>query len=151
MWKIDGDKFIFRETTTIDASPDQVYKTVASFDRYAEFLSDIEKSELLDDGQCFMIVRAGPLRIEVWTKVHYIENQRVDFDMVKGPPIDSASGSWILSPNDSGGTDITFEAKITSGISGKWLLRTASKYVERKGMALIETFRKQTLASKAEG
>ena len=151
MWKIDGDKFIFRETTTIDASPDQVYKTVASFDRYAEFLLDIEKSELLDDGKCFMIVRAGPLRVEVWTEVHYTENQRVDFEMVKGPPIDGASGSWILSPNDSGGTDITFEANITSGKSGKWLLKTASKYVERKGMALIDSFRKQTFASKVEG
>ena len=150
MWKIEEDKFIFSETALIDAPIDQVYKTVASFDQYADFLTDIEKSEVLDDGRCYMVARAGPLRVEAWTEVSYTENQRVDFDLVEGPPIDGASGSWILAPNDSGGTNITFEASFTSGKSGKWLLKTASKYVERKGLALIEAFRKQTLANMVE-
>jgi len=147
MWEIEGDNFIFRETVTIEAPLEQVYNTVASFDKYADFLSDVERSEILADGRCFMVVRAGPLRIEVHTKVKYIENQRVEFEMLDGPPIDGASGAWILKPNDMGNTDITFEANLSSGKSGKWLLKTASRYVERKGLALIEAFREQTLAS----
>jgi ribosome-associated toxin RatA of RatAB toxin-antitoxin module len=145
MWEIQGEKFIFSETVTIDAPVEQVYKTVAAFDHYADFLSDVEKSQILDDGRCSMVVRAGPLRVDVVTSVDYYENERVDFEMLEGPPIDGASGSWILNPNDAGGTDITFEASFTSGKSGNWLLKTASKYVERKGLALIEAFKTQTM------
>lgn len=143
MWKIDGEKFEFTESIVIDATPSEVYKVVSSFDRYADFLSDIERAEYLEDGRCSMVVRAGPLRVEVITEVEYLDNQRVDFLMVEGPPIEGASGSWILKPIETSGTEVTFQASLKSGKSGKWLLKTASKYVERKGMALIEAFKSQ--------
>ena len=144
MWKIEGDEFQYENTVTIDAPVEVVYRTVSRVDDYDLFLSDVAVAEMEGDSICHMVVRAGPLRIGVRTRVTYTENKKVDFVMVEGPPVERLGGSWeTVARPDGGGTDVTFRANIKAGRAGKWLLQTASRYVERKATSLIEAFRVQ--------
>ena len=145
MWKIEGDEFTFEETVPMDVPLPIVYKTVARVDDYDVFLTDVATAEMETDEICHMVVRAGPLRVDVRTRVNYVENERVDFVMTEGPPVEGLGGSWEVSERDDGGTDVTFKAYIRAGRAGKWLLKAASRYVERKAMNLMDTFRQQVL------
>lgn len=145
MWTIKGDEFNYRETVDINAPLPVVYETIANVDKYDSFLTDVVVAKMESEDVCHMIVRAGPLRVNVRTKVAYEKNKRIDFVMIKGPPLERVTGSWVVEPSASGGTSVVFEASIKAGRAGKWLLKTASRYVERKGAALIDAFRQQVL------
>ena len=143
MWRIEGDEFQYENTIAIDAPVDVVYRTVSRVDDYDLFLSDVTVAEMEPDSICHMVVRAGPLRVGVRTRVTYTENRKVDFVMVEGPPVEKLGGSWETAARPDGGTDVTFRANIKAGRAGKWLLQTASRYVERKATSLIDAFREQ--------
>jgi ribosome-associated toxin RatA of RatAB toxin-antitoxin module len=145
MWEIKGDEFNFSETVDINAPLSIVYETAARVDRYDRFLTDVATAKMQSEGVCHMIVRAGPLRVDFTTKVTLEENKRIDFVMIDGPPLKRLAGTWILAPNTNGGTSVTFKVNIKAGRAGKWLLKTASRYMERKGAALVEAFRQQIL------
>ena len=145
MWTIKGDEFNYRKTADINAPLPLVYETIANVDKYARFLTDVVVAEMQGEDVCHMIVRAGPLRVDVRSKVTYEKNKRIDFVMIEGPPLERVTGSWVVEPNPNGGAIVTFEANIKAGRAGKWLLKTASRYVERKGAALIDAFRQQVL------
>lgn len=140
MWEIQGDEFRYEETVTVAAPLSKVYDIVAGIDRYDEFLSDVVLSESEADGRCHLIVRAGPLRVDVRTEVEYDPNKLVRFRMVEGPPVEDLVGSWSLLATAEGSTEATFRVYIKAGRAGNWLLKTAGKYVERKGKELIEVF-----------
>ena len=144
MLTMRDDEFIYTETTHIDAPLSLVYETIAGVANYDKFLTDVALAEMESGDVCHMVVRAGPLRVSARTKVTYEENKRIDFVMVEGPPLEHLSGSWLLEANGSG-TSVTFEGKIKAGRAGNWLLRMASRYVERKSTALIDAFRLQVL------
>jgi len=143
MWKIEGDEFIYKETVTIDAPLPVVYKTVANVAEYSTFLADIERVELEPGNICRLIIRVGPLRVEGRTKATYIDNERVDFVMVEGPHIDELKGSWELLELEDGTTSITFNAFFKAGKAGNWILKTASRYVEKKALSIIDAFRER--------
>jgi ribosome-associated toxin RatA of RatAB toxin-antitoxin module len=143
MWSIEGDEFKYEETVVIDAPLSAVYKIVSDVDRYDEFLTDVATAEMEGADICHMVVRAGPLRVGVRTRVTYVENERVDFVMTEGPPVQHLGGSWEVRPRADGGTDVTFKGNIKAGRAGAWLLKTASRYVERKALSLIAAFRDQ--------
>lgn len=145
MWTIEGDEFRYEETVGIDAPLPTVYRIVANVNEYDVFLTDVVFAEMENEETCHMVVRAGPLRVEVRTKVTCVENERVEFVMVEGPPVDRLNGSWEVAEREDGGTNVTFKAYIRAGRAGKWLLNTASRYIERKALNLIDTFRRQVL------
>jgi ribosome-associated toxin RatA of RatAB toxin-antitoxin module len=151
MWEIKGDEFNFSETVDINAPTSIVYETAARVDRYDRFLTDVANARMQSEDICHMIVRAGPLRIDVSTKVTFEENKRIDFVMIDGPPLKRLAGTWIVTPKTNGGTSVTFKVNIKAGRAGKWLLKTASRYMERKGAALIEAFRQQILEQSKSG
>lgn len=151
MWEIKGDRFNFSETVHINASISTVYETAARVDKYDRFLTDVVTARMESEGVCHMIVRAGPLRINVSTKVTLDKNKRIDFVMIDGPPLKRLAGKWIVAPATNGGTSVTFKVEIEAGRAGKWLLKTASRYMERKGAALIEAFRQQILKESQPG
>ena len=144
MLTMRDDEFIYTETTHIDAPLSLVYETIAGVANYDKFLTDVALAEMENNDVCHMIVRAGPLRVSARTKVTYEENKRIDFVMLEGPPLEHLSGSWLLEANGSG-TSVTFEGKIKAGRAGNWLLKMASRYVERKSTALIDAFRQEVL------
>jgi ribosome-associated toxin RatA of RatAB toxin-antitoxin module len=143
MWSLEGDEFKYQETVGINAPLPVVYKVVSDVDRYDEFLTDVAAAEMEGVEVCHMVVRAGPLRVGVRTRVTYKENERVDFVMIEGPPVQYLGGCWEVAPRADGGTDVTFKGNIKAGRAGGWLLKTASRYVERKALALIDAFREQ--------
>jgi len=145
MWTIEGDEFKYQETVAIDLPLPVVYRTVSRVDDYDVFLTDVALAEMETGDICHMVVRAGPLRVNVRTRVTYQENERIDFVMVEGPPVQALGGSWEVKARPDGGTDATFSAYIKAGRAGSWLLKTASKYVERKAQQLIDTFRQQAV------
>jgi ribosome-associated toxin RatA of RatAB toxin-antitoxin module len=145
MWEIKGDEFNFSETADINAPVSIVYETAAGVDKYDRFLTDVITAKMESEDICRMIVRAGPLRVDVATKVTYEKNSGIDFVMVDGPPLKRLAGTWIVAPNMDGSTNVTFKVNIKAGRAGKWLLKTASRYMERKGAALVEAFRQQIL------
>lgn len=145
MWKIEGDEFNYSKTVDINAPVSIVYETAARVDRYDRFLTDVATAKMRSEDVCDMIVRAGPLRINFVTKVTLEKNKRIDFVMIDGPPLKRLAGTWIVAPNKTGGTSVNFKVNIQAGRAGKWLLKTAARYMERKGEALIEAFRQQIL------
>jgi len=151
MLKFNGDEFNFSKTVDISAPLSIVYETAARVDRYDRFLTDVATARMQSEDVCHMIVRAGPLRVDVTTKVTLEENKRIDFVMIDGPPLKRLAGTWIVAPNMSGGTSVTFEVNIQAGRAGNWLLKTASRYMERKGSALIEAFQQQILKQSQPG
>lgn len=151
MWEIKGDEFNFSETVNINAPVSVVYETAAKVDRYDRFLTDVTTAKMESENICHMIIRAGPLRVNVTTKVTLEENKRIDFVMIDGPPLNRLAGTWIVEPSKNGGTSVTFQVNIQAGRAGKWLLKTASRYMERKGAALIEAFRQQILKQSQPG
>ena len=151
MRKIKGDEFNFAKTVVIEAPISIVYETAARVDRYDRFLTDVATARMEGEDVCHMIVRAGPLRVNVSTKVTLEENKRIDFVMIDGPPLKRLAGTWIVEPAAEGGTEVTFKMNIVAGRAGKWLLTTASRYMERKGAALIEAFRQQILKQSQPG
>lgn len=144
MFTMRNDEFVYTETTQINAPLSLVYETIAGVAHYDKFLTDVALAEMESEDVCHMIVRAGPLRVSARTKVKYEENKRIDFVMLDGPPLEHLSGSWLLEANESG-TSVSFEGKIKAGRAGNWLLKMASRYVERKSAALIDAFRQQVL------
>jgi ribosome-associated toxin RatA of RatAB toxin-antitoxin module len=144
MFTMKNDEFLYTEIAQIDAPLSLVYETIAGVANYDKFLTDVALAEMENKDVCHMIVRAGPLRVSARTKVTYEENKRIDFVMLEGPPLEHLSGSWLLEANGSG-TSVTFEGKIKAGRAGNWLLKMASRYVERKSVALIDAFRQQVL------
>jgi len=151
MLKFNGDEFNFSKTVDISAPLSIVYETAARVDRYDRFLTDVATAKMQNKDVCQMIVRAGPLRVDVTTKVTLEENKRIDFVMIDGPPLKRLAGTWIVAPNMSGGTSVTFKVNIQAGRAGNWLLKTASRYMERKGAALIEAFQQQILKQSQPG
>jgi len=149
MWSIEGDEFKYEETVSIDAPVPVVYKIVSGVDHYDEFLTDVATAEMESPEICHMVVRAGPLRVGVRTRVTYVENDRVDFVMIEGPPVQHLGGSWEVRARQDGGTDVTFKGNIKAGRAGAWLLKTASRYVERKAMSLIDAFAERIRQEKA--
>jgi ribosome-associated toxin RatA of RatAB toxin-antitoxin module len=149
MWSIEGDEFKYEETVVIDAPLPVVYGIVSNVDHYDEFLTDVTTADMEGPEICHMVVRAGPLRVGVRTRVTYKENERVDFVMVEGPPVQHLGGSWEVRPRLDGGTDVRFKGNIKAGRAGAWLLKTASRYVERKAMSLIDAFREQIVKAQA--
>ena len=144
MLTMRNDEFLYTETAQIDAPLSLVYETIAGVANYDKFLTDVALAEMENGDVCHMIVRAGPLRVSARTKVTYEKNKRIDFVMLEGLPLEHLSGSWLLEANGSG-TSVTFEGKIKAGRAGNWLLKMASRYVERKSAALIDAFRQQVL------
>ena len=151
MWEIKGDQFNFSETVNINAPISTVYETAARVDKYARFLTDVAIAKMQSEDVCHMIVRAGPLRINVSTKVTLDKNKRIDFVMIDGPPLKRLAGTWIFAPDTNGGTRVTFKVEIKAGRAGKWFLKTAARYMERKGAALLEAFRQQILKESQAG
>jgi ribosome-associated toxin RatA of RatAB toxin-antitoxin module len=145
MWKLDNDEFLYEETVPISAPLPLVYQTVASVEKYEEFLTDVILSEKEGTSGCHMIIRAGPLRVEVRTRVEYVENQKVVFTLVEGPPLELLAGAWEVSPNSESGTDVTFRVNIKAGRAGNWFLNAAAKYVDHMGMTLIDSFKERIL------
>jgi ribosome-associated toxin RatA of RatAB toxin-antitoxin module len=145
MWEIKGDEFKYEETVPIHVPLPVVYKIVGRVDDYDLFLTDVAVAEMESNDICHMIVRAGPLRVNVRTKVTYKENEAIEFEMVEGPPVEKLAGSWEVREREDGGTDVTFKAYIKAGRAGNWLLKTASRYVERKALSLIGTFQEQVM------
>jgi len=141
MWTIVGDEFRYEETVGVDAPLSITYRTVANVDDYDVFLTDVVSAEMENEEICHMVVQAGPLRVEVRTKVTYVENERVEFVMVEGPPVERLNGSWEVSEREDGGTNVTFKAYIKAGKAGNYLLKMASRYIERKALNLIDVFR----------
>ena len=144
MFTMRNDELLYTETAQIDAPLSLVYETIAGVTNYDKFLTDVALAEMENEDVCHMIVRAGPLRVSARTKVTYEENKRINFVMLEGPPLEHLSGSWLLEANGSG-TSVTFEGKIKAGRAGNWLLKMASRYVERKSAALIDAFRQQVV------
>jgi ribosome-associated toxin RatA of RatAB toxin-antitoxin module len=144
MFRMTNDEFVYTETAKINAPLSLVYETIAGVTNYGKFLTDVALSEMESGDVCHMVLRAGPLRVSTRTKVTYEENKRIDFVMLEGPPLEHLSGSWQLEESDFG-TSVTFEGKIKAGRAGNWLLKMASRYVERKSAALIDAFRQQVL------
>ena len=134
MWSIEGDEFTFEETVKIDAPLQLVYEVVARVDEYDNFITDVELAEMESEEDCHMIIRIGPLRVEVRTKVKFIKNELVEFVMIEGPPIERAQGGWETSITENGLTNVTFRAFVKAGSAGMWLIRTASRYIEHKVM-----------------
>ena len=151
MWEIQGDEFKFSKSVDIEAPVPIVYETAARVDRYDRFLTDVATARMDDNNVCRMVVRAGPLRVDVSTKVTLEQNKRIDFVMIDGPPLKRLAGTWIVEPGAAGVTKVTFKVNIIAGRAGKWLLKTASRYMERKGAALIDAFRNQILKQSQSG
>jgi len=126
MWEIKGDEFNFSETVNIAAPVSIVYETAARVGRYDRFLTDVATARMEGEDVCHMIVRAGPLRINVSTKVTLERNKRIDFVMIDGPPLNRLAGTWIVAPAAEGGTSVTFRVNIIAGraVSGKNLWRS---------------------------
>jgi ribosome-associated toxin RatA of RatAB toxin-antitoxin module len=151
MWEIKEDEFNFSETVDINVPPSIVYETAARVDRYDRFLTDVATARMESEGICKMILRAGPLRVNLVTKVTVEENKRIDFAMIEGPPVKLLAGAWIIVPNSEGGTNVTLKVTIKAGRAGKWLLKTLSRYMERKTAALIEAFQQQAMRQPEAG
>lgn len=144
MWTIEGDEFKYKQTVDVDAPVPVIYQIIANVDKYDSFLTDVALAQMESPDVCYMIVRAGPLRMKVRTKVSLEKDKRIEFVMIEGPMLDRVDGRWDIKPTENGAS-VTFQASIKAGRAGKWLLKMASRYVERKGLALIEAFRQQVL------
>ena len=151
MWEIKDDEFKYSKTVNIEAPLSTVYETAARVDRYDRFLTDVATARMEGEDVCHMIVRAGPLRVNVSTKVTLEKDKRIDFVMIDGPPLKRLAGTWIVKPAAEGGTEVTFKMNIVAGRAGKWLSKTASRYMERKGAALIAAFRNKILEESQPG
>lgn len=147
MWHIENDEFHYEETVIVAAPRSTVYEIVAGIDGYDEFISDVVLAESEPGGRCHLIIRAGPLRVDVRTAVEYDPERQVTFRMVEGPPVEELDGSWSLQDTVDGSTKATFRVHIKAGRAGNWLLKTAGKYVERKGAELIGAFTARALES----
>ena len=144
MWTINGDEFNYEETVAIEVPVSLVYEAIADVDKYDEFITDVVLSEMESETICRMIVRAGPLRVNVRSRVSLTINKEIEFEMIDGPPLELLRGKWTIVKAGEG-SEVTFSATIKAGRAGKWLLKAASRYVERKGAVLINTFHKQIL------
>ncbi len=149
MWKIEGDEFEYKNTIEFTGSIQAIYNIISAVEGYSDFLTDVAVAKMEADNICHMIYRVGPLRVLVRSKFILEENKGVHFEMIEGPMIECMRGSWHIEPTKDGAL-VTFETYIKAGRAGKYLLKTASRYLKRKNDILIEAFRQQIIKNQEQ-
>jgi ribosome-associated toxin RatA of RatAB toxin-antitoxin module len=140
MWQIEGNKFSFSMTESIEAPKSVVYTVLADFESYPDFISDIV-SATPESGGYRMVVKAAILTIPSRIRVAETPGSQVSFEMVEGP-IDSLTGSWQIEDGAAPGkTNVTLNVDMAASEGSRWLIRMAGSFVQSKTGKLVEAFR----------
>lgn len=102
----------------LDASPDDVFRVVTDYERYADMIPDIFSAEILrredsvvDVRFKYHVVMAGDLTIT--RRFVHQGRTKVEFSTLDGD-LGDLSGSWTLAPSgEAGKTQVSYEATLS--------------------------------------
>ena len=140
---VGGGVFRIHDALTVRAPLAVAFAVVADFERYPEFINDVVSARS-DGGECRMVLRVGPMRIPVRTRVEAVPERSVRFVLVEGP-IARLDGWWRLTSAEDTVT-IALEAEVDAGGLGAWMGRLAGQFADRHLQKVKLAFRDRIAA-----
>lgn len=142
MWQLEGNKFSFSMTESIDAPRDITYNVLSDFETYPDFITDIISVTPTSDGY-HMVVKAAVLTIPAVVRVTRSPGREIAFELTDGP-IDVLTGRWQVDADEDGRTtNVTLSVNMEAGQRSEWLLRMAGTFVQNKTGKLAAAFRER--------
>ncbi len=105
---------VVEEQIDIKMDPAQLFPIISDFERYPEFMADVQKVTVLERGDGWSTsewINLAAGRTIKWVEKDFVkpDENRIDFELVKGD-LKTFEGFWLLEPNGE-------SAKLTLRIS----------------------------------
>lgn len=142
MWRLGRNELDVSITHDVAAPKEVVYRVIADFETYPQFINEITTARREGDTYWF-VARVAILTIPARVRVTEQPSRSVRFELVEGP-VDVLVGNWTLDDGElPGHTRVTLTLHVETKSRGQWLLKTAARYVEGKTTKLIQAFSNQ--------
>ncbi|NLU82893.1 SRPBCC family protein [Rhodococcus sp. HNM0569] len=107
-----------KKSITIDAPADDIMAVIADFDAYPEWVAAARSVEVLErrDGRAYLVrfvLDAGIVKDTYVLRYDWAADGRsVAWDLVEGEIQNAQHGSYLLTPEPSGATTVTYELSV---------------------------------------
>lgn len=103
------------KTMTMKASADKIFKVLKDYEAYPEFMDGVTSVKILEQEGNHTRAQYSLNMIKKFSYIlnlEHEENKSVSWKFVEGDIFSLNSGSWVLSDNGDGSTDVTYSLDV---------------------------------------
>ena len=123
------------QSIVIDATPSAIMDVIADFGNYPAWTGSVKRAEVIEAGpggrprRVAFTLDAGVIRDQYELAYTWVDEHRVEWELVTGQMMRSQAGSYVLSELDSGGTRVTYSLAVDLAIPMLGLLKRKAERV----------------------
>lgn len=133
-------------TEIMQASAENIYKVLSDYNSYGEYMDGVSKVEVIERNGSSVLAKYDINMIKKFSyilKLDEVENKSITWSFVEGDIFSTNSGSWELSDQGDGTTEVTYNVEVDIKVKMMGSGMIVKKLVNTSLPALMKSIEKR--------